>query len=159
MNCSDDKAIVRKNKISSSYERGILTHWNAEKGYGFILSKNSDNEVFLHIKSLQSSATYPIEGEEFYYQTSKDKQGRIQAVNVFQTENNKKRKISLFHQIVKLLASFWPLVIFLYLILIYLGYNSHYILCLAFTVNSLLTILFYYEDILYYIHYLSSLLV
>ena len=146
MNCSDDKAIVRKNKISSSYERGILTHWNAEKGYGFILSKNSDNEVFLHIKSLQSSATYPIEGEEFYYQTSKDKQGRIQAVNAFQTENNKKRKISLFHQFIKLLASSWPLVIFLYLILIYLGYHSHYILCLAFTVNSLLTILFYYED-------------
>jgi uncharacterized membrane protein YsdA (DUF1294 family)/cold shock CspA family protein len=132
--------------ISSNYQQGVLTTWNEDKGYGFIVPENGNEEIFLHIKSLHDDATYPIEGETFCYQIGKDKQGRIQAINAYQTNCNKKRKLSLFHRLIKLLSNAWPLVIIIYLLLGYLRSKSNQIIFLVFVVNSLLTILFYYED-------------
>ena len=139
------KPKLNKN-ITSIYQQGVLTTWNEDKGYGFIVPENGNEEIFLHIKSLHDDATYPIEGETFCYQIGKDKQGRIQAINAYQTNCNKKRKLSLFHRLIKLLSNAWPLVIIIYLLLGYLGSKSNQIIFLVFVVNSLLTILFYYED-------------
>lgn len=147
MNPKLNKSITHEAKdTSSDYQQGVLTTWNDDKGYGFIVSKNGNEEIFLHIKSLHTDATYPIEGEVFCYQLGKDKHGRIQAVNAYQANCSQKRKLSLVHRLVKLLSNAWPLAIAIYLLLAYFGIKSNQIIGFAFIVNSLLTMLFYYED-------------
>jgi len=125
---------------------GVLAEWNDERGYGFITPDDGDQKVFLHVKSLLPSARRPLVGEEFFYKLTTDEKGRPRAEEAFQTMLDEKRSLPFHHSIIKGLSFFWPLAIIPAIIVIAKTGNFAIGLCAAFVVNSLLTILFYWED-------------
>ena len=126
--------------------RGVLTEWNDERGCGFITPDNGGQRVFLHVKSLLPKARRPVAGEVFFYKLTTDIQGRPRAAEAFQTTCDEQRDLPLHHSIIKGLARFWPLAPVLPLILTIRTDSLATGLTAAFIVNSLLTILLYWED-------------
>ena len=125
---------------------GVLTEWNDEKGYGFITPSNGGQKVFLHITSLLPTARRPVAGEVFFYKLTTDSKGRPRAVEVFQTIYDERRDIPFHHSLIKGLAHLWPLALVLPLILAVRADNPVPGLIAAFFINSLLTVLLYWED-------------
>lgn len=61
--------------------KGQLMRWNDEKGFGFIRSKGSDEDIFLHISSLQGTGRRPEVGDVILFKLVADNSGRNKAVN------------------------------------------------------------------------------
>ncbi len=125
---------------------GILTEWDDERGYGFITPNNGGQKVFLHIKALLPTARRPVAGEVFFYKLTTDSKGRPRAVEAFQTIYDERRDIPFPHSIIKWLARCWLLALVLPLILAVRSDNLVPGLIAAFFMNSLLTVLLYWED-------------
>lgn len=74
--------------------KGKITHWNGQKGYGFITPSSGEKQVFVHISSFNNRHPSPRINQLVDFSLSKDKQGRPCAVNVArpgeQTEKKKK---------------------------------------------------------------------
>jgi cold shock CspA family protein len=45
--------------------RGKITHWNGEKGYGFITPESGAKQVFVHISALRNRAVPPPPARTF----------------------------------------------------------------------------------------------
>ena len=125
---------------------GVLTEWDDERGYGFITPSKGGQKVFLHIKSLLPTARRPVAGEVFFYKLTTDSKGRPRAAEAFQTIYDERRDIPFHHSIIKGLARFWLLALVLPLILAVWTDNLVPGLIAAFFMNSLLTVLLYWED-------------
>jgi uncharacterized membrane protein YsdA (DUF1294 family)/cold shock CspA family protein len=65
--------------------RGKITHWNAEKAYGFITPTSGAKQVFLHIRGFSNKAHVPEINQQVTFALSTDKQGRPCAVRVVLT--------------------------------------------------------------------------
>ncbi len=63
-------------------ERGTISFWNDEKGFGFINPLHGGERVFLHIRSFTAHQGRPVAGEIVSYDVAKDDQGRPRAENV-----------------------------------------------------------------------------
>ena len=61
---------------------GKITHWNEEKGYGFITPSSGANQVFVHIRAFRNRHLPPELNQVVQYSLSTDKQGRPCAVKV-----------------------------------------------------------------------------
>ncbi len=61
---------------------GKITHWNEEKGYGFITPSTGAKEVFVHIRAFKNRHLPPELNQVVLYSLSTDKQGRPCAVKV-----------------------------------------------------------------------------
>ena len=132
--------------VPSAQSHGILTEWDDERGFGFITPEDGSGKVFLHIESLLPSARRPTVGELFFYQLTTDEKGRLRAEKAFQTVLDEKRKMPFHHSILKGLSYFWPLAIIPAFVLTVKTGSLVLGLCTAFLMNSLLTVLFYWED-------------
>ena len=55
---------------------GKITHWNAEKGYGFITPSSGAKQVFVHIRAFHNQAQQPAVGDMVTFELSTDRQGR-----------------------------------------------------------------------------------
>jgi len=62
--------------------QGKITHWNEEKGYGFITPTSSAKQVFVHIGAFKNRHQPPELNEIVLYSLSTDKRGRPCAVKV-----------------------------------------------------------------------------
>ena len=62
--------------------QGMITHWNEEKGYGFITPTSSAKQVFVHIRAFKNRHLPPELNQVVLYSLSTDKQGRPCAVKV-----------------------------------------------------------------------------
>jgi len=62
--------------------QGKITHWNEEKGYGFISPSSGAKEVFVHIRAFKNRHLRPELNQVVLYSLSSDKQGRPCAVKV-----------------------------------------------------------------------------
>ena len=62
--------------------KGKITHWNREKGYGFITPSTGAKQVFLHITAFRSRELPPRVGQLCTFTLSEDKQGRSRAEDV-----------------------------------------------------------------------------
>ncbi len=61
---------------------GTLVGWKADKGYGFLSVDGSDNDVFLHISSIDAAGLEaPRIGQHFSFDIIPDRRGRRQAAN------------------------------------------------------------------------------
>ena len=125
---------------------GVLTEWKDERGYGFITPDDGGPRVFLHVKSLKPEARRPVVGELFFYKLTTDDQGRPRAEEAFQTMLDERRSIPFLHSAIKGLSYLWPLALIPFLVMTAKTGSFTYGLCTAFAVNSLLTLLFYWED-------------
>jgi uncharacterized membrane protein YsdA (DUF1294 family)/cold shock CspA family protein len=61
---------------------GKITHWNEEKGYGFISPSSGAKELFVHIRAFRNRHQPPELNQVVLYSLSTDKQGRPCAVKV-----------------------------------------------------------------------------
>jgi uncharacterized membrane protein YsdA (DUF1294 family)/cold shock CspA family protein len=61
---------------------GKITHWNEEKGYGFISPSSGTNKIFVHICAFKNRHLLPELDQVVLYALSTDKQGRPCAVKV-----------------------------------------------------------------------------
>jgi len=61
---------------------GKITHWNEEKGYGFITPSAGPKHVFVHIRAFKNRHLPPELNQVVLYSLSTDKQGRPCAVKV-----------------------------------------------------------------------------
>jgi uncharacterized membrane protein YsdA (DUF1294 family)/cold shock CspA family protein len=62
--------------------QGKLTHWNDEKGYGFVEPNGGGDRSFVHIKSFQKRSRRPVEGDLITYEQVKESKGKFKAENV-----------------------------------------------------------------------------
>lgn len=62
--------------------KGKITHWNEEKGYGFITPASGAREVFVHIRAFSNRHKPPELNQAVSFALSTDKQGRPCAVRV-----------------------------------------------------------------------------
>jgi len=62
--------------------KGKITHWNGQKGYGFITPSQGEKQVFVHISSFNIRHPAPRVNQLVDFSLSKDNQGRPCAVNV-----------------------------------------------------------------------------
>lgn len=62
--------------------KGKITHWNGEKGFGFITPEAGAKQVFVHISAFSNRSVPPGVGQIVTFTLSQDNQGRPRAVDV-----------------------------------------------------------------------------
>lgn len=62
--------------------RGKITHWNDEKGFGFIISEDSGEKLFFHISAVKTQDRRPQVGDAVLYESIHDAKGRPKAKTV-----------------------------------------------------------------------------
>ena len=77
-----------------AFEKGVISDWNDDKGFGFIKNLSSKKDVFFHINQYSKSHTAPIEGLNVKYQLSVDKKNRNCAVKISPVNGNKKSTVA-----------------------------------------------------------------
>ena len=77
-----------------AFEKGVISDWNDDKGFGFIKNLSSKKDVFFHINQYSKIHTAPIEGLNVKYQLSVDKKNRKCAVKVSLVNGNKKSTVA-----------------------------------------------------------------
>lgn len=61
--------------------KGLLTSWNDNRGYGFIKSSSVAHDTFIHISSLKHMNRKPKVGDTIYFEVATDPNGKSKAVN------------------------------------------------------------------------------
>ncbi len=68
--------------------KGKVKWWNPKKGYGFITSHETGDDVFVHFSSIQGGGFLNLdENEEVAFDIGEPNEGKEQAVNVFRDGN------------------------------------------------------------------------
>ncbi|MBO2674099.1 cold shock and DUF1294 domain-containing protein [Shewanella algae] len=72
--------------------KGKVSHWQDDKGFGFISPNDGSERVFLHIKSLSLSGRRPQVGDVLTFKITLDDRGRRQAQQAFFPEDRGRLK-------------------------------------------------------------------
>ncbi|BCM24679.1 cold shock and DUF1294 domain-containing protein [Methyloradius palustris] len=62
--------------------QGRVTHWNDDKGFGFVYPIGGGQKAFVHIKAFSQSSYRPVDGDLISYDLSSDQKGRYVAKDV-----------------------------------------------------------------------------
>ncbi|MBK1790212.1 DUF1294 domain-containing protein [Persicirhabdus sediminis] len=57
-------------------QKGTITQWNDDRGFGFITTPSNSERVFVHIKAFKNRQQRPKQGDELTYLLSSDAKGR-----------------------------------------------------------------------------------
>lgn len=69
--------------MSSSRVLGECKWFNSKKGFGFITPKDGSEDVFVHQSAIHAAGFRSLaEKEVVEYETARDEQGRLKAINV-----------------------------------------------------------------------------
>lgn len=63
-------------------QRGKITRWDDDRGFGFVTDDEGGEEAFLHVSALPKRAVRPVLGDPVTYELQRDRQGRLQAIHV-----------------------------------------------------------------------------
>jgi cold shock CspA family protein len=61
---------------------GMLTKWNAERGFGFIVASDDGRDIFVHTTAFPDDGYLPTVGEVLTYEVEPDRSGKRSAVRV-----------------------------------------------------------------------------
>jgi uncharacterized membrane protein YsdA (DUF1294 family)/cold shock CspA family protein len=61
---------------------GRISGWNEDRGYGFVVPHDGGDRAFVHARAFQFGSRRPVDGDLISYSTTKDSQGRTNAVDV-----------------------------------------------------------------------------
>jgi cold shock CspA family protein len=73
--------------------QGKITHWNEEKGYGFVTPAAGAKQIFVHIRAFNNRRQPPELNQLVSFSLSTDKQGRPCAVEVTQAGEKRSRGV------------------------------------------------------------------
>ncbi|MBR9728382.1 DUF1294 domain-containing protein [Shewanella intestini] len=62
--------------------QGPLSHWNDDKGFGFVEPNGGGVRAFVHIKAFKNRTRRPVAGDIIVYHVAKDPQGRDKAMSI-----------------------------------------------------------------------------
>jgi uncharacterized membrane protein YsdA (DUF1294 family)/cold shock CspA family protein len=65
------------------FQRGKITKWNDDRGFGFIQNLEGGGNVFLHISALQDRHIRPRDGDIILFQATADSDGRVRAERAY----------------------------------------------------------------------------
>lgn len=124
-------------------QKGKITNWNDDKGFGFISPMGDGKQIFIHIKAFNNRNSRPEMNQIVTYDISKDKQGRVCAENASRlgdkTTKRSKNKINVTSIIV-------VLVFLVFLALSVLTAKIPIIVIAFYAVVSLFTFIMYAVD-------------
>lgn len=63
-------------------QKGKITNWNAERGFGFIVPAEGGEPLFLHITAISDRRRTPLRGDIVTYELAPDDKKRPRAANV-----------------------------------------------------------------------------
>ncbi|MEP0912409.1 cold shock domain-containing protein [Leptolyngbya sp. GB1-A1] len=69
--------------MKPALQKGQLTTWKDDRGFGFIKPDNGGKEVFLHINALKGSGRRPKVGDTILYEQVAESDGKIRAARAF----------------------------------------------------------------------------
>ena len=78
-------------------KQGVISKWNDEKGFGFIMPNDSKKTVFVHIKSFTDRNVRPVENQKVTYTLEKNDKGYA-AINVSRSTDNPIRSKTNIHK-------------------------------------------------------------
>lgn len=61
---------------------GTLTHWQDDRGFGFIQPSDHSEHVFVHIKAFKSPSRRPQLNQQVLFQVETTVEGKKRAINV-----------------------------------------------------------------------------
>lgn len=61
--------------------KGQLNRWNDDRGFGFIIPENGNDEIFIHISALKNMSRRPQVGDVILYQLHIGNDGKSKAIN------------------------------------------------------------------------------
>ncbi|MEZ5646929.1 MAG: cold shock domain-containing protein [Burkholderiaceae bacterium] len=61
---------------------GVLTKWNAERGFGFLTAEQGGQALFVHVSAFPRDGRPPVVGEVLSFEIDLDKEGRKRAVRL-----------------------------------------------------------------------------
>jgi cold shock CspA family protein len=61
---------------------GELKSWNADRGFGFIESKQGGQEIFVHISAIPTAFRPPKMGQLFTFEVELNREGKKRAANL-----------------------------------------------------------------------------
>ena len=94
-------------------ERGIISNWNEEKGFGFITPNSVGKSIFFHINDYSYCHKRPMKNLGVQYSTSTDRKGRICAIAVVPLKGHKNNGKELKQKFFSLsLLSFFSVVLY-----------------------------------------------
>ncbi|NVJ67234.1 MAG: DUF1294 domain-containing protein [Gammaproteobacteria bacterium] len=64
-------------------QKGIITVWHDDKGYGFITPNKGKDRIFVHISAFKNKLNRPQESQVVTFELSTDSKGRVRATNAF----------------------------------------------------------------------------
>jgi uncharacterized membrane protein YsdA (DUF1294 family)/cold shock CspA family protein len=70
-------------------EKGVLSNWNEEKGFGFITPNSGGNSLFFHVNDYSYRHKRPLKNLEVQYYTATDQKGRRCALDVTPLKGHK----------------------------------------------------------------------
>lgn len=62
--------------------QGKLKKWHAERGFGFVVSNDGGQDIFVHVSAFQRDGAQPTEGETLSFEIEPDRDGKKKAVRV-----------------------------------------------------------------------------
>lgn len=71
-------------------QKGKITSWNDDKGFGFITPKSGGKTIFIHINDFSKKHKRPTQGLSVNFKLSTDSKGRRCAINVYPGRGHKK---------------------------------------------------------------------
>lgn len=97
-------------------ERGIISDWNEEKGFGFIAPSSGAKSIFFHIKDYSHRHKRPLKSLKVQFIRSTDPKGRLCAIDVVPLTGHKKNIRELKQKFISLIIfiSFSAILYYLY---------------------------------------------
>ena len=131
--------------------KGTLQNWKDEQGFGFAVSEENAEKVFVHIKNFSHKSRRPVEGDVLIYQVTTDQQGRKQAVDIqflhdFERQRIKNQRYVKTEEDKQLLSKIAAYPFIAALITLYAMHQIHIGVIAYYVVLSVITFLAYWND-------------